>query len=185
MMSTGPGDSTTKAPELHGIFLRTAYLFPGEREFFGATITQKMHSVCIFTHIHNCTYKQKITEKAFKQNELSPVSSATKKSLSSLSITAVDGRNPKQPPGMCKTLNNRQLTYHPQLVTAGFLNHLRCELRCLEPQSFAKSCFPGAPIAAPLVLETEILPNVTWAGHGSRIDRYKNTLEEYNMYILM
>ena len=34
----------------------------------------------------------------------------------------VDGRNPKQPPGMSKTHVNG-MNYQPQLVIAGFLNH--------------------------------------------------------------
>ena len=35
----------------------------------------------------------------------------------------VDGRNPKQPAGMYKNPVNNAITYQPQLVIAGFLNH--------------------------------------------------------------
>ena len=31
--------------------------------------------------------------------------------------------HPKQPPGMYKTLVDNGITYQPQLVNAGFLNH--------------------------------------------------------------
>ena len=36
-------------------------------------------------------------------------------------IPTVDGRNPKRPPGMYKSLLNFGINYQPQLVIAGFL----------------------------------------------------------------
>ena len=49
----------------------------------------------------------------------------------------VDGRNPKQPPSICKKSVNDGINYQPQLVIAGFLNHqqyvmLRCSFFFLE-----------------------------------------------------
>ena len=40
-----------------------------------------------------------------------------------LTFDTVDGRNPKQPPGMYKNPMNSGINYQPQLVNVGFLNH--------------------------------------------------------------
>ena len=53
----------------------------------------------------------------------------------------VDGRNPKQPPSICKKSVNDGINYQPQLVIAGFLNHqqyvmLRCSFFFLSCAMF-------------------------------------------------
>ncbi len=83
MMSTGPGDSTTKAPELHQV--RSDSCFTGQ---LSPEPWILYVSIYMSSHVHNYTQKQKNTEKAYK---LTPVSliGPTKTIFPSLSNSGV------------------------------------------------------------------------------------------------
>ena len=103
MMSTGLGDSTTKAPELHGIFLRTAYLFQVRGSFLGDYHPKNAFYMYLYAHPQLHLETKKI-RKGIKKQELSPVSSATKHHCHHCQSLLFMEEIPNNQPRMYKTL---------------------------------------------------------------------------------
>ena len=57
-----------------------------------------------------------IVSKTWIKEKVPPLLDTIKWTDPEISETTIDGRNPKQPPGMYKTIVNNGITYQPQLV---------------------------------------------------------------------